>query len=336
MAPLLSVIIISHNQKEVLRRCIESVLAQRVTFPMEVIVSDDRSTDGTREMLVTEFGNKLISTFCNSDDCTPSYTFERAGYNRLNGLRIARGKYIIHVDGDDMFVNDDVFQKQVDILEKNSECSICVQNYKVADCEKIDGAEEAIDSSVFKGNPILTADEFILRIGYVHNSACCMRKSCLDSSLFVPLEGKTYDDVDITFRYLGTNKVALLDCANFVYVQYPTSFCHVTKSTDWSIIAVSGLLGIRYIPQLSETILQKHYNGVWGLAKMAWKRVRVSEQLIDYYKNDDIFIFRVFDNKYPLKNWLRVSLILIWLIPIRFWGVKNKLSWRVLYRLSIR
>lgn len=334
--PLLSIIIISHNQKEDLKRCINSVLEQRTSFPIEVIVSDDRSSDGTREMLNLEFDKVLITTYCNTDEYNTHYTFERAGYNRINGLKKAKGKYIIHIDGDDMFIGNDVFQKQVDILEKHPECSMCVQNYRIANCDNVQHGETALDNSLFEHNPVLSAEEFILRINYVHNSACCMRRSCLEQSFFVPLEGKTYDDADITYRYLGTGKVALLDCADFVYVQNPNSFCHTTKSTDWTIIATTGIQGIRFVPQLTETILQKHYNSLWGLAKMAWKQVRVTEHLIDYFKDVDIFIFNVFDNQYPMKNWLRINAIILWLIPIRFWGVKNNISWRVLYKLAIR
>lgn len=334
--PLLSVIIISHNQKDVLKRCIDSVLAQRTTFPMEVIVSDDRSTDGTREMLKTEYEGRVLTTYCNTDEYAPHYTLERAGYNRLNGLKTACGKYIIHADGDDVFLGIDVFQQQVETLEQHPECSLCVQNYRIADDADIDKAEIALNQHIFEDNPIVSAAMFIQLVNYVHNSACCMRRESLDASLIVPLDGKTYDDVDITYRYMGYNKVALLDCADFVYVQNPNSFCHTTKSTDWTIIAMSNLQCMRYVPQLSMIILQKHYNSVWALAKLAWKHVRVTDSLIEYFKDVDMFILKVFDNKYPLKNSLRVTAIILWLIPIRFWKMKYSLSWRVLYKLAIK
>ncbi|MBQ8939644.1 MAG: glycosyltransferase family 2 protein [Paludibacteraceae bacterium] len=334
--PLLSIIIISHNQKEDLRRCIDSVLRQRTSFPVEVIVSDDRSSDGTRDMLEVEYAGNVISTYCDTDEFRTHYTFERAGYNRINGLKKATGKYIIHIDGDDFFEGDSIFQKQVDILENNPDCSLCVQNYKIAPSNDIKQGEIVIDNALFNQNPIVTAKEFILRIGYIPNSSCCMRRSYLEKSLSIKLDGKSYDDVDITFRYLGDGKVGLLNCADFVYVQNPTSFSHTTKSNDWSIIATSGLQGIRYLPHLSMTIIEKYYNCIWSLAKMAWKQVKVTDSLIEFFKNDDMFIYRVFDNKYGIKNWLRVNAIILWLIPIRFWGWKSTFSWRVLYKLAIR
>lgn len=333
--PLLSVIIISHNQKDMLKRCVDSVLIQRTSFPVEIIISDDRSTDGTREMLQSDYSNNVVITYCNTDEYEPYYAFERAGYNRMNGLKIARGKYIIHIDGDDMFEGDNVFQNQVDILEKHPECSICVQNYKIVDISDIEHGDIALDRSIFLNNPIISAADFIKQVSYVPNSACCMRRTSLDQSLFIPLSGKTYDDWDITYRYLGYNQVALLDQADFKYIQHPNSFCHVNKSTDWSILAASGLQGIRYVPKLALPIVERHYNSIWALAKMAWKRTRVSDELIEYFNNDDMFIFKVFNNTYPLKDWIRVNLIILWLIPIRFMGIKSNVSWKILNKLAI-
>ena len=60
MNPLLSIIIISHEQREELRRCLDSILAMQLPFLHEIIVSDDRSTDGTRGML-KEYSNERVS-----------------------------------------------------------------------------------------------------------------------------------------------------------------------------------------------------------------------------------------------------------------------------------
>ena len=48
--PLVSVAIITFNQAEFLRECIESVLQQDYAN-LEIVVADDGSTDGTQEML---------------------------------------------------------------------------------------------------------------------------------------------------------------------------------------------------------------------------------------------------------------------------------------------
>ena len=44
---LLSIVVISHNQREQLKRCIDSILAQKIPFEYEVLISDDASNDGS-------------------------------------------------------------------------------------------------------------------------------------------------------------------------------------------------------------------------------------------------------------------------------------------------
>lgn len=130
--PVLSIIIISHNQRSELKRCIESVLAQQIPFVYELILSDDRSTDGTFE-LAQEYEQKypkiIKASQCNSDECNPANNSQRSGWNRCNGYKLATGKYIAHVDADDYFrEGSHIYQRQVEMLEKHPECSLCMQN----------------------------------------------------------------------------------------------------------------------------------------------------------------------------------------------------------------
>ena len=48
--PLVSVCVITYNQADYIGECIESILAQETTFPFEIIIGEDNSTDGTREL----------------------------------------------------------------------------------------------------------------------------------------------------------------------------------------------------------------------------------------------------------------------------------------------
>ncbi|MFZ0630757.1 MAG: glycosyltransferase family 2 protein [Acidobacteriaceae bacterium] len=89
--PLLSVVIACHNHEGFIREAVESALSQE--FPgKEVIVVDDGSRDRTPEVLST-FG--------------ASITFARfpvnrgAGAARNHGASLARGKYLVFLDGDD-------------------------------------------------------------------------------------------------------------------------------------------------------------------------------------------------------------------------------------------
>jgi len=92
-APLISVIICTHNRADFLRRAIRSVIDQSVhPSDFEIIVVDNGSTDATRDV-VREFeaaGNM-------------SYVFEAAlglCHARNSGWRSARGRYLAYLDDD--------------------------------------------------------------------------------------------------------------------------------------------------------------------------------------------------------------------------------------------
>ena len=50
--PLLSICLITYNQVNFIKQAIESVLTQKVNFKWELIIADDYSSDGTREILL--------------------------------------------------------------------------------------------------------------------------------------------------------------------------------------------------------------------------------------------------------------------------------------------
>ncbi|HEX2092345.1 MAG TPA: glycosyltransferase [Longimicrobiaceae bacterium] len=93
--PLVSVILPVYNRAGCVERAIRSVLAQTYR-PLELIVVDDGSTDGTREV-VERFGASL----------TLLVQEHSGAYAARNlGLRHARGELIAFVDSDDAWLPD--------------------------------------------------------------------------------------------------------------------------------------------------------------------------------------------------------------------------------------
>ena len=54
-SPKVSVSLITYNHAPYIAKAIESVLMQRTTFPFELVIGEDESSDGTRE-IVRRFG----------------------------------------------------------------------------------------------------------------------------------------------------------------------------------------------------------------------------------------------------------------------------------------
>jgi N-acetylglucosaminyl-diphospho-decaprenol L-rhamnosyltransferase len=87
----LSIIVVNWNTRELLRQCLRAVQETIEGITYEVIVVDNGSTDGSREMLRAEFpGTVLIENV------------ENQGFARANnqGIRASRGRYILLLNSD--------------------------------------------------------------------------------------------------------------------------------------------------------------------------------------------------------------------------------------------
>lgn len=131
MEPLLSIVTITYNHEPYIRKCIEGVLMQQVNFPIEFIIAEDCSTDGTLT-ICKEYSEKypdLIKLITSENNVG-------ATANERRAMKAAKGKYIAFCEGDDYWTDPLKLQKQVDFLEEHPEYSVTFhrcKHYNVVD-----------------------------------------------------------------------------------------------------------------------------------------------------------------------------------------------------------
>lgn len=114
--PLVSVVILSWNRRDELRKTLQQ-LRQVIYDPLEIIVVDNHSTDGTQEMVGEEIPHvRLIALPKNMGV---------AGWNE--GFANANGKYILALD-DDAHPMPHAVQKAVRLLEADEKIGIAACN----------------------------------------------------------------------------------------------------------------------------------------------------------------------------------------------------------------
>lgn len=124
---LVSVCVITFNQKAYIQQALDSILSQKTNFDYEILVHDDCSTDGTIEIL-KKYKEKY-------PDIIKLLLEEENQYS--NGKKITpffipyiKGKYCVLNEGDDYWCDNLKLQKQYDFLENNSEYSMVCHNAK--------------------------------------------------------------------------------------------------------------------------------------------------------------------------------------------------------------
>ncbi len=126
--PKVSVLVMTYNHAEYIRHALDSVLMQEVTFAYEILISEDYSTDGTREIVI-DYQQR------HPDRIRLLLSEENVHNNSVvaRGLAAATGEYIALLDGDDYWTSKHKLQRQVDFLESHPECSLCFHNAIVVD-----------------------------------------------------------------------------------------------------------------------------------------------------------------------------------------------------------
>ena len=126
--PLVSVHLITYNQKQFIGEALLSVLNQDYAN-IEIVVADDGSTDGTAELILDYarlYPGKIVPLVGG-----PNLGITR---NCNKGLTACNGKYIAFFAGDDIMLPNKI-KVQVDYMESHPVCSICYHNLDVFDNE---------------------------------------------------------------------------------------------------------------------------------------------------------------------------------------------------------
>lgn len=127
--PLVSIICNTYNHEVFIEKALDGFLSQDTSFPFEIIIHDDASTDSTPGIIKRyqeSYPNQIQTILQNENQ-----------WSKTNGaaiatnlcLKIARGQYIAFCEGDDCWHDAKKLQHQVEILEQFPEVSLCTGGF---------------------------------------------------------------------------------------------------------------------------------------------------------------------------------------------------------------
>lgn len=134
--PLVSVCIQTYQHVDYIKECLNSILNQKTNFEFEILLGEDNSSDGTREICIDyaiKFPNKIKLFQHNRENNIAIDGLPTGRFNFMYNLYSARGKYIALCEGDDYWTDPLKLQKQVDFLEKYQEVNLTGHYAQVID-----------------------------------------------------------------------------------------------------------------------------------------------------------------------------------------------------------
>lgn len=126
--PKLTVLVLTYQQVSYIKDCLEGILKQKTNFNIEIIIGEDNSSDGTREICedyAQKYPDKIRLLLHSRENIIKINSNPTPLFNFLYGTFSSRGQYLAICEGDDYWTDPLKLQKQVDFLESNSDCALC-------------------------------------------------------------------------------------------------------------------------------------------------------------------------------------------------------------------
>jgi Glycosyltransferases, probably involved in cell wall biogenesis len=218
--PKVSVIIPCYNRRDFIAETVESVLRQ--TWPnIELIVVDDGSTDGSREILES-FGSKLQLM----EHPGRANRGQSAAINL--GIEACTGEYVAILDSDDLFAPQKI-EKQVTFLIDHPEIGLVYANGN-----SIDVRGNVLYKFYDKDHsePSFSA-RILLDCYFLIPNNSLIRKSVFASSGLFDEDLRAAQDHDMAIRISEVARIAYIPECLFYYRRHKDSISFKNVKTRW-------------------------------------------------------------------------------------------------------
>lgn len=127
IVPRVSICCTAYNHVDYIRQCLDGFVMQKTSFPIEVLIHDDASTDGTQD-IIREYADKYPDIIIPIYQTVNQYS-KGVKVSLIYNYSRAKGKYIALCEGDDYWTDPYKLQKQVDFLESHPDYVMCSHRF---------------------------------------------------------------------------------------------------------------------------------------------------------------------------------------------------------------
>ena len=298
MMPLLSVCMTTYNHERYIAQAIESVLGQRTTFAVEVVVGEDCSMDSTLRIC-----REYESRYPDRVRVIPSESNVGMHENYRRTIEACRGRYIAMLDGDDWFSDMDKLQIQVEELEKSG----------AAMCYTRSERRSESDSKIYPEGTLHTTFEDMLRLNTAENcTTVALRDKILEYYAEVEPQTKGWltDDLPMWLWFAATQSIVAIDRITAVHRMLSTSVSHSEqwqKQLDfcYSLDSIMLWFDERYNSSRLQRFLARrrqnrnlwllsHHGSVGKFIKLWWQTCREHPHLIYNIAPYGLFLKKIF------------------------------------------
>lgn len=293
--PVVSVMVQTYQHRDYIQTCLDSILQQETDFPFEILLGEDGSSDGTREICLDyakRYPEKIRLLLHHPGNKIKVMGITTGNFNALYNFYSARGKYIAFCEGDDFWTDSEKLQKQVDHLKMNPGLSLSYHSFI-----EINERQDPLP----KGR-------------YLEQPEQDISKDDLRKLNFHPLLST------ICFR-------------NIIQDNIPEQMVEVINVDSFLLSLLGNFGGAGFLYDIKPSYYRRHGGGVWSGQRKELKfqlKIKTLDHLMDFYNSIKEYRIRgVFQQK---RNSILKQLTFFYLtqgkikMAIRSFPVKNNFS----------
>jgi GT2 family glycosyltransferase len=231
----LSIVIVSFNARDFLRRCLETVLPEARSVSADVIVVDNHSRDGSADMVWKDFPEvHLIANTMN------------LGYSAANnqGLRMSRADFAVLLNPDTE-VRPGCFKALLDFMEAHPDVGACAPQLL-----NTDGSIQ-FSCRRFPGHHTALFSRFAVLTRLFPNNRYSTAYLMTDEGHDQERETDWLSGAAILVRRSALNQVGLFDERFFMYCE-DVDFCYRLRQAGWRVCYVPRGQIVHHIGASSE------------------------------------------------------------------------------------
>jgi glycosyltransferase involved in cell wall biosynthesis len=275
----LSVLIITYNHERFIAQAIMSALTQQLDSDYEIVVGEDCSTDGTRDILMDfhrRFPDKIFPLLRDRN--------VGGGPNLESALAACQGQYLALLEGDDYWVSIDKLKRQVEFLDTHPDFAICCHRARILN--EVDLGYADVSPSLPAGSYTI---EDLLKGNFVMTSTTVLRRD-----LYGPLpscfSGMNLGDWPRLALAARQGKIELMDDVMAAYRVHSAGIWsslplkNRLRDTIRMLKALDQYLGLQYTRTIRQTIAHTHFELACH-ARQDGSRMETGKHLVNCIRN---------------------------------------------------
>jgi glycosyltransferase involved in cell wall biosynthesis len=303
-----SIIIPTFNRGELLLTCIDSLKNQTFTN-FECIIIDDGSTDNTKDLVIPIINEDERFTYYYQSNSERSVS-------RNNGIKKAKGEYIICLDSDDFFKPEhlEIIHQKISFFQKPVGMFFC--NATILEKNEEHHLDINIPEGVFQSIPI----DFFLKNSVVP-ARVCIHHSIFNTFQF-DVNSIVVEDTVLWTEIMSLFPIYYLDTCTVVYHLHEDNSVNIRKNNAYN----QRLKGLKVLfnqkpvgKSIPSSIKKIHLNRCYrGIAEYHFYQERYSHQFMWIWYS--VFLFPNIDSKEKIKMLFKAAMLTVKQIISRiFW-----------------